>query len=133
MNLGNKDLDNIEKWISLIHKKAKEDPKIQGMIWYGSSLESDFFRDIDIALFGSPNLSSQELFQLRIEYLKDIPDFFDIQIFNLLPVAVQHEVLKGKVIFVENFAYELAYRSIQEFEDFEKYLEEYRDAYLNVN
>ena len=94
---------------------------------------SENFRDIDIALFGSPNLSSKVFFQLRIEYLKEVPEFFDIKIFNLLPVAIQHEVLQGRVIFAEEVAYDLAYRSIQEYEDFVKYRDQYREAYLDVN
>lgn len=126
-------MNDIKKWTSLIHKKAKADPNIHGMILYGSSLQSKNFRDIDIALFGSHNLSSKDFFQLRIEYLKEVPEFFDIQIFNLLPVAIQHEVLQGKVIFAEDVAYDLAYRSIQEYEDFVKYRDQYREAYLDVN
>ncbi|MHA1612741.1 MAG: nucleotidyltransferase domain-containing protein [Promethearchaeota archaeon] len=122
-----------EKWLSLIQNKAIKDPRVKGMMIYGSSLHSPNFRDIDIALFLSPDLSSSQSFQLRLDFLKEVPDYFDIKIFNLLPVSIQQEVLKGKVIFTEEMMYDLVYQSIQEYEDFIQYQDQYKEAYLRAN
>ena len=122
-----------EKWIILIHKKALADPRVNGMMIYGSSLHSSNFRDIDIALFVTPPFSENQCYNLRLEYLKEVPEYFDLHIFNLLPVAIQHGVLQGKVIFAEDEMYDLVYHSIQEYEDFVKYREQYREAYLSAD
>ena len=122
-----------DKWITLIHKKAQADPRVNGMMIYGSFLHSSNYRDIDIALFVTPQFSDTQSYNLRLEYLKEVPEYIDLHIFNMLPVAIQHEILQGKVIFAKEETYDLAYLSIQEYEDFVKYRNQYREAYLSAD
>jgi len=122
-----------QRWIDKISQQALSDSRIKGAILFGSAVHSECYRDIDIALFVSSTCNNEQCFQIRIEFLKRIPDIFDIQIFNILPVAIRHEILKGDVIFAESEAYELAYQCIKEYEDFQKYRDLYREAYLHAD
>jgi len=63
---------------------------------------------------------NENLAKFRLEILTNIDDIFDIQIYQLLPIYVQIEVLKGKVLYVKNidFLYQIANETIEEFEDF---------------
>jgi len=44
-----------------------------------------------------------------------------------LPLYIRKEVLKGKPIFIADrkFTYEIFYKTLEEFEDFKKYLYDY--------
>jgi hypothetical protein len=59
--------------------------------------------------------------------LSRLPSNFDVQIFQLLPLFVRKEVLKGKLIFAkdEGFVYEKVYETLEDFESFEPYLLDY--------
>jgi len=64
----------------------------------------------------------------RLQYLQEID--LDIQVFQQLPLYIRQRVLKdGRVLFVrdEDRLYELAFRTIQAFEDFRPRYQ----AYLN--
>ena len=87
---------------------------------YGSSL--GLYRlddsDIDICLYIDDEKKNLSI--IRLELLKKINDNFDIQMFQLLPLYVQIEVLKGKILYVkdEDRIYEIANETIDEYEDF---------------
>jgi uncharacterized protein YutE (UPF0331/DUF86 family) len=58
--------------------------------------------------------------------LKELPDEYDVQIFQQLPLYVRKEVLKGKPLYVrDNEIYDIAYRTINEYEDYRPYLMRY--------
>ena len=94
--------------------------KIEFIILYGSSL--GLYRlddsDIDICLYIDDEKKNLSI--IRLELLKKINDNFDIQMFQLLPLYVQIEVLKGKILYVkdEDRIYEIANETIDEYEDF---------------
>ncbi|WP_371803866.1 hypothetical protein [Candidatus Lokiarchaeum ossiferum] len=111
--------------------KAKEDPEIIGMMLYGSADKNSYYNDVDIALFLKNKLSPEQMFQKRLLFLAEAPEKLDIQIFNLLPLTIQHNVIAGSTLYETEAMYELVYRTIREFEDFERYQKEYLEVYMN--
>ena len=72
------------------------------------------------------NQTSMELFQKQLTYLKLFD--MDIQIFQKLPLYIRIRIIKeGKVLFCRNedTLYEIAFRTIQEFADFEHIYRDY--------
>jgi hypothetical protein len=94
--------------------------KIEFLILYGSSLGMYHLDDSDIDICLYLDDEKKNLSKIRLELLKKINDNFDIQMFQLLPLYVQIEVLKGKILYVkeEDKIYEIAYETIDEFEEF---------------
>ena len=94
--------------------------KIEFIILYGSSL--GLYRldnsDIDICLYIDDEKKNLSI--IRLELLKKFNENFDIQMFQLLPLYVQIEVLKGKILYVkeEDRIYEIANETIDEYEEF---------------
>lgn len=100
---------------------------IQFIILFGSVAKGQALplSDIDIAIYyeGTP----EERFRFRMTASGTLPDNVDIQIFQDLPVAVQKEVIEGKVLYCQDFQFmsNEYLRVIQEFAHFEKYQNEY--------
>ena len=94
--------------------------KIEFVILYGSSLNSYHLDDSDIDLCLYINDEKKTLSSIRLGLLKMFNENLDIQIFQLLPLYVQIEVLKGKVLYVkeEDRLYEIANETIEEYEEF---------------
>jgi predicted nucleotidyltransferase len=121
---------NFETEIARITERARQDKRIAGLMLFGSFLKSSEFHDIDLALFVVLGISDKNMVKIRIEYLKECPDIFDIQIFNLLPLVIQKEILSGKVLLETTTMYDMAFQVIREYEDFEKYIIQYRERIL---
>jgi predicted nucleotidyltransferase len=87
---------------------------------YGSSLSQYYLEDSDIDICLFIDAEKKALLEIRIELLKKFNDKFDIQMFQLIPLYVQIEVLKGEILYVrkEERLYEIAYETIDEYEDF---------------
>ncbi len=115
----------IENTIKEIVAVAQKDDSITGIILYGSYNQNEYFEDIDIALAFHKDTPKQMMFSKRIEFSSKYLDFFDFQVLNLLPLSVQKEVLEGRVLYETRLLYDLAYQIIREFEDFEKYRNQY--------
>ncbi len=81
--------------------------------------------DVDFAVYYKGD--KKERFKFRLKLLAKLPDKFDVQIFQDLPLYVRKEVLKGEVIYAKDlgFVYETAYETIKAFEDFKKYYYDY--------
>lgn len=101
--------------------------KIEFVILYGSSLSLYHLEDSDIDFCIYINEKKKELSNIRLELLKMFSERFDIQIFQLLPLYVQIEVLKGKVLYVkeEDALYDIANETIEEYEEFYPFYLEY--------
>ncbi len=120
----------VEEIILRIKSKAESDEKVLGVIIYGSFLNEDNFQDVDIALAFEPFLEKSEIYSKRIEYSGEFHDVFDFQALNLLPLAVQKEVLAGRVVYETRQLYDIAYNIIREYEDFEKYRIQYIEGVM---
>ena len=116
-------------------RRARQDQDVLAVIIFGSRSRGDEgpASDVDICLVMQPkDYSKLELSRKRLEYLKHFANAkLDIQIYQQLPLYIKKRILQdGEVIFCrdEDILYELAFRTIQEFEDFKRiyysYLEE---------
>jgi hypothetical protein len=94
--------------------------KIEFIILYGSYLNEYHYDESDIDLCIYVQDGDMKLARIRLNLLEKFEDKFDIQMFQLLPIYVQIEVLKGEVLYVkdEDLLYEIAYKTIEEYEDF---------------
>ena len=94
--------------------------KIDFIILYGSSLGLYHLDDSDIDICLYIDDEENNLSTIRLELLKKSNEKFDIQMFQLLPLYVQIEVLKGKILYVkdEDRIYEIANETIDEYEEF---------------
>ena len=124
--------EKIEKKINHLLEKLKETTyfsQIEFIFLYGSALTDYHLEDqsdIDICIF--INLKDkEELTSIRLALLKQLPDKYDIQMYQLLPLYVQIEVIKGEVIYVRDklVLYERVYQTIDEYEDFYLYYSDY--------
>jgi len=104
--------------------KAQQDSNVLAVLLFGSAArqEKTPISDIDICLVLVPKpkpFKSTMLSRTRLDYLKDFS--LDVRIFQQLPLYVRIRVLKeGQVLFVrdETLLYEVAFRTVQAFEDF---------------
>ena len=115
--------------------KARQDQDVLAIIVFGSRARGDDgpTSDLDICLVLQPkDYSALKLSRKRLEYLKffSMPGL-DIHVYQQLPLYIRKRILKeGKILFCrdEEVLYELAFRTVQEFEDFRHiyhgYLEE---------
>ncbi len=103
--------------------------QIEFIVLYGSALSNSYLKDsdIDICIYLSNKKNRKEFVEFRLELLKKIEENFDIQIFQLLPIYVQIEVLKGEILYVKDLdkMYEIAYNTIEEYEDFYPLFKDY--------
>jgi predicted nucleotidyltransferase len=112
--------------------RAEGDQRVLAVLLFGSVARGDdtHASDVDICLVASSAVeSSTSRSDLQLEYAGSFD--FDIAVYQRLPLYLRHRVLaEGRVLFVreEDRLYELALRTVQEFEDYrplyEAYLEE---------
>ena len=112
-------------------EKAERDEAILAVFLFGSVArgERTATSDVDVALvMRDPSLDAAEVFRKRLEYM-ELPGL-DVHVFQRLPIYVRQRVLKeGRVLFVRNedALYELAFRTVQAFEDFRHRYHEYQE------
>ena len=102
--------------------------KVRFVILYGSVAEERARAGSDIDLCIYYDADREEAARFRFAVLSELcDDRYDIQIFAHLPLYVRTEVLRGKVIYCpdEQFLYDVAYRTIREFDDFKHRLYDY--------
>ena len=106
-------------------EKARQDKDVLAVVVFGSYARGDDgpASDLDICLVLQPeDYGNLELSRKRLEYLKtfSIPTL-DIHIYQQLPLYIRKRILKeGEILFCrdEEVLYEMAFRTVQEFEDF---------------
>ncbi len=116
--------------INLFLKKLGEMPdkdRVKFAILFGSYSygKENKLSDIDFAVYYDGNYDKR--YEFRKEILGKLPENFDVQIFQDLPLYIRIEVLKGEIIYSENirFAYDMAYETIKVFNNFKKYYYDY--------
>ena len=94
---------NRKKIIEVVNK-IKEDKEVIAVLLFGSFLRNkDYARDADLCVVMSPELKDQIMAHKRLKFLSIVPDKFDIQIFQLLPLYVRIQVLKeGKILYLKD-------------------------------
>lgn len=115
----------MEKEIKKIIEKAKNDKDVIAIILFGSYLKKEKPEDIDVCLILKPKkFTKLFMSKKRLEYLKSLPNNYDIQIFQQLPVFIRIRILKeGKILLNKNYeeTFKVALNSIKEFELFKKH------------
>ena len=113
---------------SLLERIQRDDDVLAAVLFCSSARKEDSFSsDIDICLLlkhkkYTPLFLSQE----KIEYLKQCS--FDIHIFQQLPIYIRVRVLReGKILYCrdEDELYATAFRTIEEFDHFRPFYDEY--------
>jgi hypothetical protein len=113
---------------------AKQDKDVIAVLLFGSTAREEQHpeSDIDICLVLIPQKKPYDNLYMshkRLEYLSQSD--MDIQIYQQMPLYIKTRILKeGKILFVENenLLYDIAIKTVKEFEDFKhiynSYLEE---------
>ena len=108
-------------------KALKGFHKVKFVILFGSQTtgKANKMSDYDFAVYFEGD--KKERFKFLIKLNSSLSDKFDVKIFQDLPLYVRKEVLKGKIIYTKDrsFVYDVAYQTIEEFEDFKKYYYDY--------
>lgn len=128
-------LSKVDAETANLVENARQDQDVLAVIVFGSRARGDNgpASDLDICLVLQPNdFSSLQLSHKRLEYLKLFSvTGLDIQVYQQLPLYIRKRILKeASILFCrdEEALYELAFRTVQEFEDFKhiyySYLEE---------
>ena len=126
--ITSKEMDQIEKLKELIQK----DSDLLGLFQFGSSLHDSAYRDIDLCIFVKNVPLSIEK---KLKYRIFLSEFYDVQYFDDLPLYIKHEVLKnGKKILMKNeeIMYDIAYKFIKQFADFEPHFRNYLELVKNA-
>jgi uncharacterized protein len=111
--------DKIERAVSRIRSIGGD--KVRFIILYGSAVQGRMKEDsdIDICVYYDDDDASE----FRLKVLSDLfDDIYDIKIFQQLPLPLQMEVLKGRVLYEDDtpFLYDKAYEAVKEFESFKR-------------
>ncbi len=111
---------NFKKIILAKLKSLRLLSKTEFVFLYGSVArgEATPLSDVDICL--SLHLQSKERLRARIRLLAALPENYDITIFEDLPLYIQREVFKGKLLYCRNKTkvIERALQMIRDYEDF---------------
>ncbi|MDD3372877.1 type VII toxin-antitoxin system MntA family adenylyltransferase antitoxin [Methanoculleus bourgensis] len=102
--------------------------KVRFIILYGSVAQGRARAESDIDLAVYYDGDHKEGARFRFAALSELADDrYDIQIFSHLPLYARTEVLHGRVVYCpdERFLYDIAYRTIREFDDFKHRLYDY--------
>jgi predicted nucleotidyltransferase len=120
------DLEKRESIVRPIVAQLAQHPEILAIVLYGSFLNRERFRDIDLALLVDERRLPSERFldyELdRLEELSRLSKFpLDIRIVNRAPVLFRYAVTQGRVLFCreERTWVEFRERTWKEYLDFE--------------
>ena len=114
----------MNKEIKLFMGKLRKMPdfhRVKFVILFGSRAEGRARKDSDYDIVVYYDGKANERFKFGISVNEN--EKFDVQIFQDLPLFIQKEVLKGKVLYAKDlgFVYDIAYDIIKRFNDFKKY------------
>lgn len=131
-----RNLSMIEKKFDKLCSFVKQDSRILAVFLFGSATRNEVHKgsDVDICLvMEKGNYTTGELYQKRLSYLKLFD--MDIQIFQQLPLYIRIRIIReGKVLFCRNEdrLYEVVFRTIREFSDFEHIYHDYLKEVASV-
>jgi predicted nucleotidyltransferase len=101
---------------------------VRFIIFYGSTQKRQMTPESDIDLCMYYDGDRAEAGKFRHAVLSRLPGIrYDVKIFLQLPLYIRIEVLKGTPVFVRDlpFLYEIANRTLREFDDFKHRLYDY--------
>ena len=77
-----------------LHNRTKKDKEVLAIFRYGSYARKENYRDIDICQYQIKNIQIYICQKKRLQYLKEMPDLIDLEIFQQLPVYIRIRILK---------------------------------------
>jgi hypothetical protein len=119
----------MDRAVDRVIEKASADSDVLAVLLFGSRARGDSVpgSDADICLvLTNAGKERLEISQKKLEYL-GLGDL-DVQVFQQLPLYVRRRVLaEGRILHVKDIdgLYDLAFRTIREFEDFRHEYAEY--------
>jgi len=122
--------------IARLLEQAAHDADVLAVVMYGSAArgEACATSDVDICLLLMPERrTAAQMSAKRLEYVSEVD--LDVQVFQQLPLYIRQRVLKdGRVLFVrdEDRLYDLAFRTVQAFEDFRPRYQAYLSEMLRA-
>jgi predicted nucleotidyltransferase len=122
--------------IARLLEQAAHDADVLAVVMYGSAArgEACATSDVDICLLLTPERrTAAQMSAKRLQYLAEVD--LDVQVFQQLPLYIRQRVLKdGRVLFVrdEDRLYDLAFRTVQAFEDFRPRYQAYLSEMLRA-
>lgn len=117
----------IDLFIEKIKEKILTDDKIVAMLLFGSYLNSENFRDVDICLIPYPNVD----FGLHIiDYISQFPEIFDFSNYFSLPLYIRQNAQKGKLIIYKDYQtiFDIFMKTIKDWDLFKPHFETYLEA-----
>lgn len=90
-----------EKFLQTI-KQLPGFQNVRFIIFHGSTAEGRALPDSDIDICIYYEGTEKERWDYRLNLLKELPDAYDVQIFQELPLVVRQEVLKGRTLYVKD-------------------------------
>lgn len=124
------------KSVNQVVAKAKNDSEVVAVVLFGSRArdEASSASDVDVCLVLRPGkYDALTLSRKRLNYLKQ--SNADIHIFSQLPLYIRRRVIKeGKILLChdEDALYEIAFRTVQAFEDFKHIYYGYLEGLVNA-
>jgi predicted nucleotidyltransferase len=122
--------------IARLLEQAAHDADVLAVVMYGSAARGEVCAtsDVDICLLLTPERrTAAQMSAKRLQYLAEVD--LDVQVFQQLPLYIRQRVLKdGRVLFVrdEDRLYDLAFRTVQAFEDFRPRYQAYLSEMLRA-
>ncbi len=129
-------MKSVKRRLNKLVTIIKHDSQILAIFLFGSAVRDERYEDSDVdicLLMNEDSHTSMEFFQKRMSYLKLFN--MDIQIFQQLPLYIKIRIIKeGKILFCRNEdrLYEILFRTIQEFSDFEHIYRDYLKEVASV-
>lgn len=106
-------------------KKMPDFNRVRFVILYGSRAlgKATPMSDYDFAVYYDGDKDQRYRFLINANFNRN----FDAKVFQDLPLYIQKDVLKGKVVYAQDlsFVYDVAYETIKKFERFKKYYHDY--------
>lgn len=126
-------MSDVDREVQEVIAVAMEDNRLLAVMLFGSRARGEVkaASDVDLCLILDPKHDDADAAaSVKLDYLKNTPDCFDIQIYQSLPIYIRKRVLaEGQVLCCrdEDALYDLAFRTIREFEDFRPRYQYYLD------
>lgn len=116
-------MNEISNVLERLKRRAMEDKDALAILSFGSYARGEKHSDVDLCLILIPKRYDElYLSRKKLEYLTLAGEGFDVQVFDQLPIYIKIRALReGKIEFCkdESALYELALRTVREFEQFE--------------
>lgn len=119
--------EKLEATLSWLFTRSWSD-EIEFIMLYGSVASGTCLPDSDIDL--ALGIRGTRDFHISIskEIILNKPyEEVDIRIFDILPIYIQKDVLKGVIVYTRDLVrlHDIAYETIRRYEDFKPYLDDY--------